>query len=201
MNLIPRIPGDDPILLRSLDRFFEEIAEHSRPDELVLTRIAGWFDHKWLGFAGKAKVGIETGLPSIDSEVRPAWKAAGDVTVPPFVPSRIFVELHYRFREMRLEVYDPPALVHHQTRRRSALNLRHRLLNNLSSAELFWFSSHSAESGRASLMNYTVRDGRVKGWYVSFLKKERWRVNRTKNIDRAAVVRVFTRLIEQAGKD
>ena len=193
MNLdITKYPDDDYIFIQGLTRLVSEAIRQYNPAEVFLIRIDNWFDEKWFAFAGKAKVGINTGVDAVSSEVRPFWKVRDSVTIPPFVPHRIIEESHMRHAHGILS----PAgadfrLVHPSHKKRSSANLDNRLLDHSPSALFIWFSSKSSSNGRASMMLYRTHEQKVGGWYVSFMRDDDWHVNRVRNKNRDLIERLF----------
>ncbi len=179
---ITEYPDDDPVFLQGLSRLVSEsIRRYDSPD-MFLIRTDNWFDVKWFGFAGKAKIGIDTGIDAISSEVRPFWKTGGDVTFPPFAPNRIAEQRHMKYAKGSLKPAGGESrLVHPLQRRRSSDNLGIRVLDFCSSGLFIWFSSKSASNGRASLMLYRTNQGKLNAWYVSFIRGKQWYVDRVRN--------------------
>jgi hypothetical protein len=183
MNLnIKEYQNDDPEFLQGLSRLISETINRYNSPDVFLIRIDNWFDVKWFGFAGKAKVGIDTGLDSISSEVKPFWKTHGDVTFPPFSPNRIVEQNHLKYTKSSLKpAGEESRLVHPIQRRRSSENLDIRVLEFCPSGLFIWFSSKSLSNGRASLMLYRTNQGKLNAWYVSFKQGKQWYIDRVRN--------------------
>ncbi len=193
MNLnIKEIADDDPAFIQGLTRLVSESIRQYNPAEVFLIRVDNWFDVKWFAFAGKAKVGINTGIDDISSEVRPFWESGTDVTIPPFVPHRIVEQSHMKYSDESLSLLSSDChLVHSPQKERSSANLTNRLLDHSASALFIWFSSKSKSNSRASMMLYRTHEQNVGGWYVSFIRKKNWTVDRVRNKKRDLIERLF----------
>jgi hypothetical protein len=44
---------------------------------------------------------------------------------------------------------------------------------------------------------YRAKEEHLRGWYVEFLRKDRWQVGKSKNVDREILARIFARYYEQ----
>lgn len=190
---LEQIEGDDPKFVDALGGMIGEIVRRVRAPEVFLIRIDNWFDHKWLGFAGKVKITINTGLDEINSEVVPVGKSRSDVVFPPFVPNRILAQDHFLNEDNRLRRPEDPRFVHPVVKQRSAKNLDTKVLDFCPHGIFFWFSSQSASTRRASLMVYHTRSSKLFGWYVSFTADPAWRVAQVKNMEKEIMERIFKR--------
>ncbi len=107
-------------------------------------RIRGWFGPRWLAFSGKAlgAVGV----------------SRADITVPPFVPSRV-VAITYliRARDGSFASGPAPFILHPQ--QASASNLSRHLRTLAPTTAFFWLSTAIASSGRGALMSYVPAHG------------------------------------------
>lgn len=193
MNLeIKKISDDDPVFIQGLTCLVSEAIRQYNPAEVFLIRTDNWFDVKWFAFASKAKIGINTGIDSISSEVQPFWKSGDDVTIPPFVQHRIVDQSHMKFLNGVLAHAGTNfRAVHPRRKKRSSENLNNRLLDHSPSALFIWFSSKSTSNGRASMMLYRTHEQKVGGWYVSFIREQNWKVDRVRNKDRDLIERLF----------
>ena len=173
---------DDPDFLIGLSRLVSETINRYNSPDVFLIRTDNWFDVKWFGFSGQAKVGIDTGIASISSEVRPFWKTHGDVTFPPFSPNRIIEQTHLKYTDGSLKLAgEKSRLVHPIQHRRSSENIDIQVLDFCPSGLFIWFSSKSLGNGRASLMLYRTNQDKLNAWYVSFARGKQWRVDRVRN--------------------
>jgi hypothetical protein len=192
---------DDVDFIESVLRLISGSVEVHRPSEFWVHKIDNWFDHKWMGFSGKALGALGV------------WKEP--LTIPPFVAGRIVGDWYFRYDAISSEyvLSHVERKIHHQGL--SAENFRRRVNRLASSAAFYWFSGNSLETGRGSLMAYIPvesdqeetfipsRRGREPKditrnrdernhwcWFVAFTKTEIWKINRLKNIH-AYEVRLF----------
>ena len=70
---IPQKSSDDPVFLTTLNGMLANLVHAHQPSEVHFFRIDGWFDHKWLGYSGKARVAFD-GQPWIDTALDPVWR-------------------------------------------------------------------------------------------------------------------------------
>lgn len=144
--------------------------EFSRPSDVYVVQVDGWFDYKWQKFSG-----------TILHEIA-IWRR--NLTVPPFHPSRIVSETYFRLDSGIYEVASARPLHIHQA---SGENLR-RAVKDISSSGVFvWYSKVGTDSDRASLMLYIVTADDASGWYAGFTRKEEWRLAQVKGTSRATV--------------
>ena len=55
---IPPKSSDDPAFLTALNGLLANLVDAYRPGEVHFIRIDRWFDHKWLRYSGKGRVGF-----------------------------------------------------------------------------------------------------------------------------------------------
>ena len=186
-------PDDDVSFLSGFCGLASDLVQRWKPREVFVVRIDNWFDVKWFGFSGKAKVAIDTGIPFINSEVQPFWKTGSNVTFPPFVPNRILAQFHYRYEDSSLvQSIDDARCVHSGDKQRSDKNLHNRVLEFSPSAMYFWFSSKSSVNGRATMMCYHAHEGALSAsWYVSLVRGKVWGIDRCRNMEKDVLERHF----------
>lgn len=190
------IDNDDDDFIRAVDCWLYAMIQSRTPSDLFVVRVDNWFDHKWLGFAGQSKVHIDTGLSAIDSEIQAHWRTGADVTIPPFAPKRIIEQSHFkRKNDILVQQNSTNELVHSLHQKRSSENLHNRAIGLSSHGLFIWLSSKSALSQRASMMLYRTTDDKLKGWYSSFVKRDEWKVDKTKNMDRELFSRLFSNAV------
>jgi hypothetical protein len=152
-------------------------------DLLVVVRVRGWFDHKWLGFSGKGLVPFQHFRPTHPGVAIEAFHQE-KLTFPPFSPNRIVAEDHFA-------TIDTPNArnIHSHRRQRSAPNLHRRVVHYARSLLAVWISTASAASGRASFMAYScTSESTPESWYASFRRHEaEWRLDRVKGVHRQKV--------------
>lgn len=165
ITLVPH-PSDDPDFVRLLESVLA--AELARPPRvLYLIRIDNWFSERWLHFSGKV-----LGAVRICNE---------RLTIPPFHPHRILSEHAWTDESGQL---NPAALAPLHVQQQSSQNL-YRFFDRLGDSVLaIWFSSNSLSSRRSSIMLYRtdVTAEAPIAWYASFVREERWKVNKAVGI-------------------
>ncbi len=182
---------DDEQFIKSISKMFEDIAFRYHADELFLTKIDNWFDHKWLGFSGKQLIELETGLPIKITEGNPVWYGGDKVTLPPFSPNRILGQWHFNIPSDNSPLVLTSKRLHPNSRKKSSENLSTRVLEISPCGLLIWFSSNTKNNGRGSILVYHTRDEKIFTWYAAIERRNKWIVAMTKNIDTDAVRKVF----------
>ena len=179
-------PNDDSQFVELVSRMISGMVTDKFPEEIFVTRIDNWFDHKWLNFSGIGRVGFFEDLRlEKDTALDSFWQ--DKITFPPFSPKRV-VEKSYTKRDDSGKF--PPLVksryLHPKRRESSCWNLQNRVADYADSALFVWFSSNTKSNGRGSIMVYEARGG-VYTWYVSFSKEEEWKVTNTKGITREQI--------------
>ncbi len=166
--------SDDPQFVGMVSQIFNGAMDCYKPNEIYVVHLDNWFDHKWGAFA--AVIDQQCGMWQPDK-----------LTKPPFNPNRIISQSYFRLDELTKSIYinnEAPPL---HTRRSSHWNFHDRL-KDLTDAGLFlWYSSKTETNGRGSLMVYYIGSEEPIYWYVSFLKKKEWQVNKANNISKKAI--------------
>jgi len=182
--------GDDPVFISSLSSMIAQLASDRGPHELYVTRVAKWFDHKWLRFSGTGRVRFDGLSHHHDTALDALWQT--HLTFPPFSPAQLSAPMAWQRAPNGGydRVLKPRAFVGVR-RRHSAGNLQRRLRSFSDSALFVWFSSFSDRNGVASVMSYSVEGVEEEAWYASFRKQRAWRVGTTKGIPRAQVLEWF----------
>jgi len=189
---------DDPIFFQGLMRLVSDAIHRVNPEDVFLVRTDNYFDVKWFAFAGKVKVGINTGIPAINSKIQAVWKIGVDVTIPPFVPHRIVEQTHIKYADGSLmPAAADSRLVHPLQKKRSSQNIHNRLIDHSPSALFIWFSSKSSSNGRGSIMVYRTKKQKVCGWYASFTRGKQWHVDRARNKNRDLIEKLFQQQTEE----
>jgi hypothetical protein len=182
--------NDDPEFVDLVRGVISGYLTEGCPNEVFVIRIDNWFDHKWLGFSGKGRVGFGFfGNFLIDMDTALDEFRQDKVTLPPFSPKRVIEE--YRFLRDDSGAYSPGnplPYVHERKLASSSQNLHKRIVDRVDSAILVWFSSNTKANLRGSIMVYEVKGGEVHSWYSGLAKQEdEWRVMQTKGITREQV--------------
>jgi hypothetical protein len=184
---IPTNDSDDATFVDLIGRIASELVDSSSPEQLFLIKIDNWFDHKWLKFSGKGRVGFgffEDYLVGMDMDTALDEFRQDQVTFPPFSPRRV-IEQYYFLRGDNGNYTFPKRapLVHQRILRHSSDNLHKRVVDFAGSAIFVWLSSNTEANGRGSFMVYQVQDGEVQTWYVNLTKaRGEWRLLKTKGI-------------------
>jgi hypothetical protein len=169
------------------------LARHA-PKFAWVIQVDNWFDHKWLRFSGNGSVAnphFARIMPGDSLAVRfDSVKAEfnqSKVTIPPFSPNRIlgqwpFIRFDNEYREFPLK--DAP---HPWEKERSAANLHRGAARE--DTGFFWYSGNTLKNDRGSLMTYLSQGREVGCWYAEFIRQEKWRLGRTKEINREEISR------------
>ena len=182
---IPANPSDDVKFVELIGRIASELVSSTSPEQVFVIKIDNWFDHRWLKFSGKGRVGFGFyGDYLIDMDTALDEFSQDQITFPPFSPKRV-IEQYYFLRDHNQNYTFPnrAPLVHRRRLRSSSENLHKRVVDFAGSAIFVWLSSNTESNGRGSLMVYQVRDSVVQTWYVNLAKAEgEWRLLKTKGI-------------------
>lgn len=147
-------------------------------NEISITKIKNWFDHKWLNYSGFGVIPFDSGgLFEIDAAKEPKWR--DKITVPPFNPNRIIWRKSYFLHE-----HNDKFLKKLHNFQSSSSNLQNRILKKSEKGLFVWYSSNSKVNKRGSLMIYSTDFTEVKTFYASFEEKDLWSLNKTKGISR-----------------
>ncbi len=196
MSFFTRIEsGDDPEFMGLLEQFIEFLTGKIDRPKLFVIRVDNWFDHKWLGFAGKTHRRHEEFPNIVVSAAR--WYPRDEFTLPPFSPNRILDQKEFDLDADKITQATSSTKIHRSKKTPSSQNILRNLRELCGRGLFIWFSSQSSPNGRASMMVYQTKDDNVGGWYVSFLKKDRWQVNQVKNIKRDIVADAFSGFYEK----
>jgi hypothetical protein len=182
---IPTNASDDAKFVELVVRLTSELVDRTSPEQIFFMKIDNWFDHKWLKFSGKGRVGFGFfGDYLIDIDTALDEFRQDQITFPPFTPKRV-VEQYYFLRGNDGNYTFPKRapLVHQRILRPSSDNLHKRVADFAGSAIFVWLSSNTKANGRGSFMVYQVQDRVVQSWYVNLTKDDgKWRLLKTKGI-------------------
>ena len=169
-------PTDDPIFVEIVRRTIERLDQDTDPDEVFVTEIKNWFDHKWPKFSGIGSVYFDN--LSSQPQVAAAAMFREKITFPPFTPNRVLLQQRSAY-----DTTKPRRAIHHTLHRESSSwNLQRRVTQFANSALFVWFSSGTKSNDRGSLMVYQVSGENVSTWYASFRKYKEWKLDRTKGV-------------------
>ena len=177
--------SDDPVFLTALNGLLANLVDSHRPSEVHFIRIDRWFDHKWLGYSGRARVAFD-GLRGVDTALDPVWRKK--LTFPPFNPNRVLEQISFERINDAYHRNHNARTIHSPLRSHSAKNLQNRIADFTQSGLFVWFSSDTKLLDQASVMSYAVEGDTSQTWFASFRRKEDfWSVHRVKGIDKADV--------------
>ncbi len=167
---IHRTESDDGRFVGIVERIAVDLARESRCEGLHLIHVDNWFDHKWLGFAGKSlgQIGV--------------WKGGEFLTIPAFNPNRVLSERYFvrsgpdGFRR----VEPPPTRIHRRSA--SGTNLNRRITGVAPGRALLWFSGRTRANRRGAIMAYVPGDVGHDTWYASLSAGDIWMVDRSRGI-------------------
>lgn len=154
-----------------VERALKTALERNHPRELYVVKVDGWFDYKWQGFSGTEMHEIAI------------WRH--NLTIPPFHPSRVLSERHFRSSDRGSYEPSPSKPLH--IRQPSSQNLNRRVSDISSSGMFIWYSHVHKDSDRASLMLYLTESSETSGWYAGFAKKSKWCLGQVKGTSRRAL--------------
>ena len=174
--------NDDPGFVRLVSLIVDSLVLQRAPDILAIIAVDNWFDHKWLNFSGKVLGALGV------------WKYP--LTIPPFRPNRIKAQMVYRLSQQKeYEQFEAPPLHVVQS---SSANLNRKLIHATDSGVFVWWSGNTGANAKGSFMAYIQTGTDATSWYVSFDRRDRWTINKTKNISVEAV-QFLLRSAEQDG--
>ena len=174
MISISSMDADAPRFLTLVRCVTANLIRISHPKDVFVTRIDEWFDHRWLGFAGKTLGSL--GIRKLQR-----------LTIPPFIPRRVITQEAY-LQPAGSESYKltfAPPLHRFQT---SAENMN-RYIDRVSTSGLFlWFSGATAKTGNGSLLVYTSTGERQNGWYATFRGSNDWQLHKVRGLSRVELL-------------
>ena len=182
---LPQKESDDPVFMTALNGVLANLIQAHMPGEIHFVRIDRWFDHKWLGYSGNARVAFD-GSPWVDTALDAVWREK--LTFPPFNPNRVLEQISFRQTSNGYR-RDPDARTIHSPRRsHSARNLQNRVADFTQSGLFVWFSSDTGFLDQASVMSYGVEGDAVQSRFASLRRiGDVWGVHRAKGADEADV--------------
>jgi hypothetical protein len=131
---------DDPKYFERVTGIVRAVIDSERPEQYFVIRVKNWFGKKWLRFSGKAVGRVPILSPNL--------------TLPPFVPSRVLSEICYKRSAGGCEL-SPSKRLH--ITQESSTNLHRPIARLLPLGTiLFWISSESQQQGRGALMVYLL---------------------------------------------
>ena len=178
---IPQSSSDDPIFLTALNGMLANLVDVHQPSEVYFIRIDRWFDHKWLGYSGTARVAFDY-VAWIETSLDAVWREK--LTFPPFNPNRVLEQLSFKRVGGVYRRQCDARTIHRPLRSHSAKNLQNRVAEFTQSGLFVWFSSETKLPDQASVMSYALERDSVQIWFASFRRNDGfWRVHRVKGVD------------------
>ncbi|HZS48698.1 MAG TPA: hypothetical protein VFC63_26740 [Blastocatellia bacterium] len=183
-------PKDDPEFIDLLSLVIDNVVCRSLPQEIYTIYVHRWFDHKWLEFSGIGVVPFEFYVPGIYYQECALDEFSQDkITFPPFNPKRIIEEKLFARSQSNAYREEPAKRkIHSPDKKHSSWNLHNRVADFSSSAAFIWYSSETRTNDRGSMMVYSAEAGTVKTWFASFAKRDKWKLDLVKGIDRRQVL-------------
>jgi hypothetical protein len=155
MNIFPE-PGDEDAFIAQVDALANGILGKHTPASLIVIKVNSWFGSRWLGFSGKTLGALGV------------WR--DNLSVPPFVPSRIVSQ--QRFTAPNYSEIDSGSPLHRKTRSSDAILRKIAAIEP--AAAVLWYSGNSKITGHGSAMAYIPESNSYSCWYVSSAKLHAW---------------------------
>lgn len=166
--------GDSRPFLTMVEQVLNRTLRESAARRAYVVKIDKWFTPKWCGFSGE-----QHGILGL-------WKP--DLTLPPFVPSRVVDESCY---EMAAGGTDYERVPHERglhLRQASSDNLKRFVRRFDDGAAFYWYSGSSAELGRGCLMAYLPSSKEYWNWYAELLLRKGPQVGLLRGISRHEIL-------------
>jgi hypothetical protein len=151
------------------NRLLAGLAASCSAERMLVSRVDGWFDDKWLGFSGKTlgAVGVH------DQEPR----------VPPFVAHRLVASVMWSRQAQGWTRDDAiPDSIYHDGWAAENLPERRRFDMVVPNTTGVWISSGAARDRRAAVLVYASNDGEISPFYVGFEIDDEVRPRRLKGV-------------------
>ncbi len=178
--------NDDPEFVELVKHVIAGCINDCFPNTIIVIKIDNWFDHKWLGFSGRGRVGFGffgDYLVGMDMDTALDEFHQDQITLPPFSPRRVIEEYYFQREDSgAYSARNPRPYLHERKLAPSSQNLHKRIADHIDSALLVWFSSNTKQNLRGSIMIYEVKGTHVYPWYAELAKEKEWRVLQTKGI-------------------
>ena len=175
---------DDPEFIETVRRLISGCTNAGFPKKIFIIKIDNWFDHKWLKFSGKGRIGFGFfGHYLVDMDTALDEFRQDQMTLPPFSPKRV-IEEYYFLRDEKGHYSPSPA--RHASIKETWLRVLGIFISELWIAliqpSLYGSAPSTKLNRRGSIMVYEVNGSSVHAWYAELAKEERWRVLQTKGI-------------------
>jgi len=170
---VHKTESDDPEFLKLVANLLHGLAVGGAPRELHLIHIDNWFDHKWLGFSGKALGALGV------------WKDGQRLTVPAFTPNRVLSHQYFSLSNAGSTLHETPPPTEIHLKIWSAVNLQRRISEVSHHAALVWYSGNTRTNRKGAVMAYVPTESDYRTWYASLAAGTAWRIEKTKGITKA----------------
>lgn len=181
MVTLDKNEDDAPPFVAIVEAVAAGILSAHRPWRMRVIHVDNWFGPKWLFFNGK--IGGHTGL-------RMTW--TGELTMPPFVPSRILAVWSWEQIGRSRYVRTLSGAGLHISQPGSA-NLARTSSATAPGEALVWYSGNTAKSLRGSIMAYIPTGSAHSAWYVGLAANPAWHLVMTKGTSRDEFLRLASR--------
>lgn len=179
---------EDDEFLTAVNNLIATMVAEKEPNDLGITYMKKWFDHKWLGYSGNDRVKPNGECSHIDTHLEKRRKEKH--TFPLFDLEQIAAQKYLRRRDDGTYGGVSPDQVKWMVKtspQRSADKLNSRVVKFPDSGLFFWFTSTLETNVYKSVMVYQIDRGEISAWYASFQKESQCVVELTKGIDKKAV--------------
>ena len=156
MKRIDIARGDAPEFIGKVDDLLAGLIDQHGPTQLYLIRVDGWFGSRWLKFSGKILGALGV--------------ARSELTVPPFVPSRIVAQHVLSAPDYGLSRTEAPIHLEQP----STQNLQRRVADLFPDSSFLWFSGDTARNQRGSTMAYIAKPDGYWLWYAGWVDRNPW---------------------------
>jgi hypothetical protein len=160
MNILPGT-NDSEIFIVQVDALTNGILGKHTPESLILIKVNSWFGSRWLRFSGKT-----LGALGVRRD---------NLSVPPFVPSRIVSQRRFAAPNY-LEIAGGQPL-HRKVRSGDAILRRIAAIEP--GAAVLWYSGNSKITGHGSAMAYVPASDSYSCCYISWADGGAWHVEET----------------------
>lgn len=166
MNLIPLDDNDDEEFLSYAEKLTTGALSLYKPQSLYVVKLDNWFGEKWLAFSHKT-----LGALGIHSD---------DLVIPPFKPSRVLCEKHYKISAgIPTEAEFSESIHKNQT---SSDNQKRKISTLFPNTAFSWISGNTKHNNRGSIMFYVPTENTHSTSYIGFAKTSEWSLSKVKGI-------------------
>jgi hypothetical protein len=150
--------NDAEAFITQVDALTNGILGKHTPESLILIKVNSWFGSRWLRFSGKMLGALGV------------WQ--DNLSVPPFVPSRIKSQQRFAAPNYLETAAGPP--LHKKVSSSDAILRRIAAIEP--GAAILWYSGNSKILGHGSAMAYIPTSDSYLSWYLSWAHRDTWYV-------------------------